>query len=478
MSEQTPALAATRTPLLTPLRVLLIVAVVAFIARFWVMASTCLVIENDGIDYFSAARSHYFSTLVISRFRTPGYPLFLYSSFKLFGIGAFGIMLLQHIAGALTAVLVARIGLKLANPAFALVSGLLCALDPTLALFGSVMQTECLSVFLFVLCAALALCSDKRPFLGAAALGCVLAFAILLRPTFQVVVPFFILAAAAGAGLSWFKRFAVVVGAVASLALCVAPWLAFNRDRGIGGFAEGGGSAFWISLVQQDLVDRDYPLPPDVARRYEEVRPFHGASAEMWAFVARPADSPEQQVRVKGITKDWAIHSVRKDPLAYLARMPYSFLWQMNYYPESGFIKESQITWFSYMVSCDTDDFKATIANFHFDGKTPGVEPLAMSGKDGVVREFYRWWGINHPRGFPQIPLMLFALATGVWALMTRRHALAFTLLASAALVGVHVAMLFHQGRYSLPSMALWYAVWPVLPLEAWRRWFGRPVVA
>jgi hypothetical protein len=38
--------------------------------------------------------------------------------------------------------------------------------------------------------------------------------------------------------------------------------------------------------------------------------------------------------------------------------------------------------------------------------------------------------------------------------------------------------MLFHQGRYSLPSMALWYAVWPVLPLEAWRRWFGRPVVA
>jgi hypothetical protein len=26
----------------------LIVAVVAFIARFWVMASTCLVIENDG----------------------------------------------------------------------------------------------------------------------------------------------------------------------------------------------------------------------------------------------------------------------------------------------------------------------------------------------------------------------------------------------------------------------------------------------
>lgn len=460
---------------LTPLRVLLIVAGVALVARFWVMASTCLVIENDGIDYFGAAWSLYRGSFEISRFRTPGYPLFLYSSFSLFGVGAVGIMLLQHLAGALTAVLVARIGLRLTTPLLALVSGLLCALDPTLALFGSVMQTECLSVFLFVLCAALSLCSDKRPFLGAAALGCVLAFAILLRPTFQVVVPFFILAAAAGAGLSWFKRFGVVACAVASLSLCVAPWLAFNRDRGIGGFAEGGGSAFWISMVQQDLADRDYPLPPDVARRYERVRPFHGASDEMWAFVARPADSLEQQVRMKRITKDWAVHSVRKDPLAYLARMPYSFLWQMNYYPESGFIQDSQITWFSYMVSCDTDDFKATIANFHFDGKQPRIEPLAMSGRDGLARDLFRWWGINHPRGFPQIPLMLLALAAGAHALYTRNFALAFALLASAALVGAHVMMLFHQGRYSLPAVAFWYAVFPVVPIAAGWKLFGKP---
>ncbi|MFZ4573385.1 MAG: glycosyltransferase family 39 protein [Phycisphaerales bacterium] len=454
---------------LTAGRVLAIVAAVAIVARLWVMLSTCLVIENDGVDYFNTAWAHLSGEYEISRFRTPGYPLFLYACFKAFGMGSFGIMFLQHLAGALTAVLVARIGLRLATPPLALLSGILCALDPTLALFGSVMQTECLSIFLLVLAAALALCSEKRPLLGAVALGGVLAIAIMIRPTFQVVAPFFLLAAAAAHGLSRPARGAVLGLGTLALGAGLAGWIDFNRSRGIPGMAEGSGAALWISLVQQDLVDRDYPIPPDLERRYAAVRIHRGASAAMWRFVASAADSPEQQARLYLITKRWALHSIAKDPWAYLKRLPYSFMWQMNAFPGDGFIQDSQITWFSYMVSCDVEDFEATIANFHFDGPVGELHPLAMSGRGGAVRDFYQWWGINHPRGFPQLALAVLALGAGFTALATRNFSLAFVLIASAALVGVHVLMVFHQGRYSLPAMTLWYAVWPVAPLAAVR---------
>lgn len=455
-----------------------IVFVVAAIVRLFALGGTSLVVENDGIDYLvSATTSWNLEPLVITEFRTPGYPAFLAGCFWLMGQSGGGVMIIQHLLGAITAVLVARLAGRWVGPWMAMIPGLLAALDPTLLLFGSVMQTESLSVFLFVLIISLALAQTKHLLLTSVALGCVLAFAVLLRPGFIVVVPFAALALAARPLMRVPMRFAILAVSATAFVLTVTPWFVYNRERGVKGFSSGGATALWVSLVQQDLLDRSYPLPPDVARRYAPVAKHRGASPEMWRFISVPADTKDLRQRMPNLTKKWAIHSIQKDPTAYLERLPYSFLWQMNYFPESGFIRESQITWFSYMVSCDIDDFGQAISNLHFDGNSRNVDvrPMSMSARGGWMRKFFRWWGLNHPRGFPQLPLCVLALGAFGIGIYRRDWPLVLSLLASAALVGIHVMMLFHQGRYSLPPMTVWYATAVVVPsaavnyLRGWR---------
>ena len=454
-------------PAMSLARACAVVLLVAAIVRVFALGGTSLVIENDGIDYLaSAVTSWRLLPLDISRFRTPGYPSILALTFWLMGQSGTAVLIVQHTLGAIAAVLITRIAARWVRPAHAMIPGLLVALDPTLLLFGSVMQTESIGVFLFTLIVAIALTDTRRLFTAACALGALLAFSTLVRPTFIVVAPFAVLALASRAGLRPSTRIGAVVIATVAFALTAYPWLAFNRERGINGFSAGASSTLWVSLVQQDLLSRDYPLPPDVARRYAPVAKQRGASADMWRFIAAPSDTAEQRERMPQLTKRWAIASIQKDPVAYLQRLPYSFLWQMNYFPLDGFILDSQITWFSYMVSCDVVDFGRTGSNLHFDGNARNVDvrALSMSARGGWMRKFYRWWGINHPRGFPQLPLCALAIGAGVLGIYRRDWPLVLVLLASAALVGVHVFMLFHQGRYSLPAMTIWYATAVIVP--------------
>jgi len=448
-------------------RACLIVLLVAVVVRVLALGGTSLVVENDGIDYLVSAETTWkLQPIFISPFRTPGYPAILALCFWLMGQSGEAVMIVQHALGALMAVLITRLAARWVPPAFAIVPGLLVAIDPTLLLFGSVMQTESVSMFLFVLIVSLALADTRRLLVTAAALGCVLAFANLVRPAFIVVAPFTVLALASRPALRIPHRVGIVAVAILAFSLTVLPWLAFNRERGIKGFSAGAASTLWVSLVQQDLLDRTYPLPPDVARRYAPVARHRGASAEMWTFLATPADTIEQQYRMPKLTTKWAIDSIQSDPVAYLARLPYSFLWQMNYFPIDGFILDSQITWFSYMVSCDIADFGRSGSNLHFDSNVRGVDvrAMSMSARGGWMRTFYRWWGLNHPRGFPQLPLCGLAIGAGILAIYRRDWPFVLVLLASAALVGVHVLMLFHQGRYSLPAVTVWYATAVVVP--------------
>ena len=285
------------------------------------------------------------------------------------------------------------------------------------------MQTECVSVFFFVLIVALALAETRRHFVTAFTLGAVLAFAVLVRPGFVVVAPFVVLALALRPGLRLPSRSAIIALALAGFVATAFPWFSFNRARGVEGFSSGGGSALWVSLVQQDLLERDYPLPPDVARRYAPVAAKVGASNEMWTFVSTPADTNDLRNRMPKITRDWAIYSIQKNPLGYVKRLPYSFLWQMNYFPADGFIKETQITWFSYMVSCDNTDFGGRAgSNLRYSGieKNVDLTPLSMSAEGGWMRKFFRWWGLNHPRGIPQLPLCALAVLAGALAIYRR----------------------------------------------------------
>lgn len=463
---------------LSPASALGIVGCVAAVVQLWLAGSTGLVVTNDSIDYLGSTISMLNGgKLEIAEFRTPGYPALLLACFRVFGMGAFGVLLVQHAMAACTAVLVTRISLRYAPPLLAALVGLLCALDPVIGLFASIMLTESPSIFLFVLCAALALHADRRPLLTAIALGASLAILILVRPAFQATVPFLLLGAALHRPFRWRRAGAVACTGAASLMLCLWPWLSFNRERGLTGVAQGLGPALWVSMVQQDLLIHDYPLPPDVERRFEGLKEFSGATPEMWAFVGMPADSPEQTARMPDLCKQWAIESVRRDPMAYLSRLPYSLAWQLNYFPQDGFIKNSQIKWLNWLATRDVDEVGANPINISVDANANLAKPLEMSGRGGPARRILRWWNLNCPEGFPQIPLAYLAFCAGLIALVKREYPLALVLLASASLVGVHVAMLFHQGRYSLPAVALWYAVVPVMPLWIWRLIAGTPAV-
>jgi hypothetical protein len=98
----------------------------------------------------------------------------------------------------------------------------------------------------------------------------------------------------------------------------------------------------------------------------------------------------------------------------------------------------------------------------------PDAEKLGMPGHGGWVRSLNKWWADNQElvEGIPEIPLCVLSLIAGVIAIRRGDWPLAMCLLASAAIVGVHVLMVFHQTRYSLPAIALWHAT-GMIPLAA-----------
>jgi hypothetical protein len=347
--------------------------------------------------------------------------------------------------------------------------GLLCAVDPAVSLFASVLLTENASICLFALSALLALEADRRPVVTSVALGGTLALLILVRPAFQVVVPFLIIGVAMHRSIRWPRRLGAAGATVGALLLCLTPWLAFNRERGLTGVAQGAAPAFWVSLVQQDLLVHDFPLPPDVERRASVLNDKHQATPEMWAFVGSPADSMEQARRMPKICKAWAIESMRRNLPAYLRRMGDSFLWQMHVFRKNGQIGESQMKWFTWLVARDLSEVGHNPINIHVDQLEPLAAPLEMSGEAGSGRALIRWWNENWPQGIPHLPLLALALAGGVICLNRGDYVTVLVLLASGALIGVHVVMLFHQSRYSMPSVVLWYGLAPIVPMSLWR---------
>jgi len=476
----------TESPRFTRTHALVLVGLVAALWHLAFVGGTSLAIHNDGVDYLNTAVPLWADgSFQISTFRTPGYPGLLAMSFLLFGFSGVAVMLVQHALGVATAIIVTCTSMRFVRPLWAVVPGLFVALDPMLGVFASILQTEGPSVFVFVLAFHLATAEHRRAAWSGAALGLVLGYAILLRPGYQVVLPFLALAPALRPGLSVLARARVLAAVAAGCAVMIGPWLVFNARRGINGIADGGSVALWVSLVQQDLLDRSVAaeLPEDMRRRYEPVAREIGASNAMWAFVGAPRDDPHGNAEARAIMKNWARRSVLEHPERYLARLPYALLWQMNYFPRSGppFVT-TQFGWMCWMVSCDADDMPGRLVNFHFDGIEEDLRPLSMPGKNGWMRRLTLWWSNAHPPGFPQLPLCVIAVAAGVLALRQKRWNIAVALLGSAALVGVHTVMVFHQGRYSYPAVIAWWGIAPypiahavTLARAAWARRAGVP---
>ncbi|MDZ7344309.1 MAG: glycosyltransferase family 39 protein, partial [candidate division KSB1 bacterium] len=80
----------------------------------------------------------------------PGYPFFLAAVFKIFGENLFAVKLIQAVLGAITAVLVYFLALRMSRPAIAFLAASLMAVHPELLGITGFIYTEVLFIFLLV----------------------------------------------------------------------------------------------------------------------------------------------------------------------------------------------------------------------------------------------------------------------------------------------------------------------------------------
>jgi 4-amino-4-deoxy-L-arabinose transferase-like glycosyltransferase len=176
-----------------------------------------------GEGYVSKLEPHFLS------WRAPGYPFFLASIYGLVGQHAGVVVAIQCALGALTSVLVARIARVPFGAKVAVVSGLICALNPQMIHWSGELLTETLFTFLFAL--AILLCIGLRESSGwgrAVAIGLVLGYGTLVRPNLLLFVPLASLYALLFAGGDLRRRSILAIGIPLLAALVLLPWTVRN----------------------------------------------------------------------------------------------------------------------------------------------------------------------------------------------------------------------------------------------------------
>jgi Tfp pilus assembly protein PilF len=126
-------------------------------------------------------------------FRAPLYPYLLAGVYRIFGATTVPVVLLQHVLGIGTAVLLFLVGRRLFTPAIGLAAGLGWGLYWTAVLFEGEILIVTLATFLGVAfldrVTAAASAVGRRRWMGAFGAGVLLGVAAIARPNFLVLVP-------------------------------------------------------------------------------------------------------------------------------------------------------------------------------------------------------------------------------------------------------------------------------------------------
>lgn len=457
-------------------RALLVVLCVGLLVRVIFAASLPLLLSNDSLDYASTAmRIAAGDDANLSKVRTPGYPVLLAGAFWLFGVSGTAVLVLHHLLGLGTALLAAVAASRFVPARWSMVAGLLVAVDPFLLGFSHLMLSEVAATFFFMAAVAAAVHAERRVWLCATTAAAAMAAACLVRPAMQVALPFIVLGLVCVPGLTFKRRLGVTAVVLAGFLAVAGPWLAHNIKRGVNGMGEGFAWALWVSLVQQDLYDRDHVVPEDVREATAKLTATKDGGGYVWTYLAEPSVSKQP----RSFYRDWAFASIKKRPGDYLKRTGWAFLWQVNYFPDSSPQQWEQTRVFFKRITMDNSSGGGgppRPRNFMTTEAPANTLPLGMSGRDGFVRRAFAWWADWAPTGVPQGPLCLLAMAGGVMALWKRNWLMVGVLLASGSIVGVHAAMVFFQSRYSLPAWMAWYplAAYPISVMAAW--WKARRV--
>ncbi len=280
--------------------------------------------------------------------RTPAYPLFVATIYKVAGAGQLPVALAQTALFAAICLLVFAIARRVASDEVALAAAALTALFPPIPYFGALVMTEVWTTFLFTASMWMmfrALESGRT--LSFAACGVMIALTTLSRPVF-VLFPF----ALAGVGLvllplAGLKRRPSPQNWIALLAafvIAMVPWLSYNYATlgkvtlspagGLGrGLWEGSWQATWSGRLQDELthladdiddratLDRQVeavaareqlPAAPmlDYVHQWEDIRLIWTAPVDPFErAVARvKADQEYQRVAMDNLRRDSTSH--------------------------------------------------------------------------------------------------------------------------------------------------------------------------
>jgi 4-amino-4-deoxy-L-arabinose transferase-like glycosyltransferase len=223
--------------------------------------------------------------------RTPGYPAFVAVIYKLFGIhNHMAVAIAQAFVFMAICLLVFVIVRRVADDRIALLGAAMTAAFSPLPYFGALVLTELWTAFLMTAMMAVTLLARERRGYGlAVAAGALAAAVALTRPVFYLA-PFglFPLIVLLDRFAGW-RKWAL---AMATAAICIAPWFAYNYvyfDRITISPANGLGRAFWEASWQgvwngrlQDELTETAGQPIDDAALDVEVRKLaaqHGQDA-------------------------------------------------------------------------------------------------------------------------------------------------------------------------------------------------------
>ncbi len=281
--------------------------------------------------------------------RTPGYPLVVAATYRVFGEHHMAVAGVQAAMFAGICVLVFAITARLATPRVALGAAMLTALYPPIPYYGALVLTEVFTTLLVTLALWTALRAiqdrDRGSFI---ATGLLLGLAALTRPTFALfpVALVLVVAAAAAVRGEW-NRLPRWGWTIAAFAIVLSPWLLYNVTYvhrltispagGIGRATwEASWQGTWPGRVQAALTTMAEATPGPAALE-EAVNRFAATNslpaAPMIAYVHQwrdirtiwdsPTDPRERAVkRIAADEEYWRVglENIKRDRIGHVLR--------------------------------------------------------------------------------------------------------------------------------------------------------------
>lgn len=444
----------------TPRTSLMVVLIVAVLARLLAQLSLPLIITNDSVGYLGWSLELLHGTWPdFPPTRTPGYPLLLWCVFTCLSPTSWAIALVHHAAGVLVAASVWKITHDIAHSRVALLVGLLVALDPWLIGFESYALSDSLCVLLVVL--PLACLSGNRSRLLAVLAGVVLGLGVLTRPSLMAWIPGLLLVSLLGTKLSLSRSLAFAVACV----LSIAPWLWYNSSRGVGGLAETEGLALWGGLARSGLLSQDVEIPLEVKPEVERL--LAGETGEGLVMGIYTELGQIEGFDRGAFLGSWSRTSLDRDPFGYAQGVVHASAWQANSILPGSPYRYDHTKWMMRRLGGE-DAMEGVPPNFATRHERDWLDGFAGGEPRGPVAWLYR----AMPGGALGLsPQLLGAMATGIACvvLLRRREFQAAALLASSFPIVIgHALLLQPFSRYSLSAWPVWWIGVGVLCWIAW----------